>query len=274
MRGMKSHTARLRTLCLMVATAGLWPPCCIAGSSSPRIQHRDRHLSRDLRTGRRRKLAAETGTANTIADDEGSSTSSQVGHFVAAIPSSAYQLTEIEGRLRSSGAYVPIAHAAWSQTASGWGTRAGFPVQRLGVDVPGLSGTVFLERGQYLHLGMTLTYADPSPPSGLGAASGTMFTINQSRRIKFYERNYYDHPAFGRSRWFHRARHATAGTLTDLYWKSADSAVEILFFPNDFARFNEARQAFNNASKESSRGGTKLATPALNVTKRPDPARG
>jgi hypothetical protein len=140
---------------------------------------------------------AETGTGNTIAGDEGSSTSSQVGHFVAAIPSSAYQLTEIEGRLRSSGAYVPIAHTAWSQTASGWGTRAGFPVQRLGVDVPGLTGTVFLERGQYLHLGMTLTYVDPSPPGGLGAASGTTFTINQSRRIKFYERNYYDHPAFG-----------------------------------------------------------------------------
>ena len=140
---------------------------------------------------------AETGSGNTIAGDEGSSTSSQVGHFVAAIPSSAYQLTEIEGRLRSSGAYVPIAHTAWSQTASGWGTRAGFPVQRLGVDVPGLTGTVFLERGMYLHLGMTLTYVDPSPPGGLGAASGTTFTINQSRRIKFYERNYYDHPAFG-----------------------------------------------------------------------------
>ena len=44
---------------------------------------------------------------------------------------------------------------------------------------------------------MTLTYVDPSPPGGLGAASGTTFTINQSRRIKFYERNYYDHPAFG-----------------------------------------------------------------------------
>jgi hypothetical protein len=141
---------------------------------------------------------AETGSGNTIAGDEGSSTSSsQVGHFVAAIPSSAYQLTEIEGRLRSSGAYVPIAHTAWSQTASGWGTRAGFPVQRLGVDVPGLTGTVFLERGMYLHLGMTLTYVDPSPPGGLGAASGTTFMINQSRRIKFYERNYYDHPAFG-----------------------------------------------------------------------------
>jgi len=120
-----------------------------------------------------------------------------VGHFVALIPSSAYQLTEIENKLRSSGAYVPVAHVAWSQTASAWGTRAGFPVQRLGVDIPGLSGTVFLERGQYLHLGMTLTYADPSPPAGMGAGSGTAFTINQSRRIRFYERNYFDHPAFG-----------------------------------------------------------------------------
>jgi len=141
--------------------------------------------------------SAEAGMTNSIAGDEASSGSSQVGHFVALIPSSAYQLTEIENKLRSSGAYVPVAHVAWSQTASAWGTRAGFPVQRLGVDIPGLSGTVFLERGQYLHLGMTLTYADPSPPAGMGAGSGTAFTINQSRRIRFYERNYFDHPAFG-----------------------------------------------------------------------------
>jgi hypothetical protein len=63
--------------------------------------------------------------------------------------------------------------------------------------VPGLSGTVFLERGQFLHLGMTLTYAMASPPAGLGAAPDTPFTINESRRVRFYERNYFDHPAFG-----------------------------------------------------------------------------
>jgi hypothetical protein len=44
---------------------------------------------------------------------------------------------------------------------------------------------------------MTLSFADPAPPQGLGGASGTRFIINQSRRIRFYERNYYDHPAFG-----------------------------------------------------------------------------
>jgi hypothetical protein len=142
--------------------------------------------------------SAETGAANSIAGDEAvASGSSAVGHFVGMIPSSAYQLTEIEGRLRSSGAYVPVAHVAWSQSASAWGTRAGFTLQKLGVEAPGLSGTVFLERGQYLHLGMTLSYSDPSPPAGVGAAPGTTFTINQSRRIRFYDRNYYDHPAFG-----------------------------------------------------------------------------
>jgi peptidoglycan-binding protein CsiV len=140
--------------------------------------------------------SVEAGT-NIIAGDEASSGSSQVGRFVGMIPSSAYQLTEIETKLRSSGAYVPVAHLAWSQTASAWGTRAGFTLQKLGVEAQGLSGTVFLERGQYLHLGMTLSYSDPSPPQGLGAASGTTFIINQSRRIRFYERNYYDHPAFG-----------------------------------------------------------------------------
>jgi hypothetical protein len=132
-----------------------------------------------------------------IAGDETDTGPSQVGHFVALLPASAYQLTDLENRLRSSGAYVPVAHVAWSQTASSWGTRAGFPLQRLGVDVEGLSGTVFLEHGQFLHLGMTLNYAMPAPPPSLNAAPGTPFTINESRRVRFYERNYFDHPAYG-----------------------------------------------------------------------------
>jgi hypothetical protein len=132
-----------------------------------------------------------------IAGDESDTGPSQVGHFVALLPPSAYQLTDLESRLRGSGAYVPVAHVAWSQTASSWGTRAGFPLQRLGVEVEGLTGTVFLEHGQFLHLGMTLNYAMPAPPPSLNAAPGTPFTINESRRVRFYERNYFDHPAYG-----------------------------------------------------------------------------
>ena len=140
--------------------------------------------------------SAEAGARN-IAGEESASGAATVGHFVAALPSSAWQLGELESRLRTSGLYVPVAHTAWSQTASSWGTRAGFTLQKLGIEVPGLTGSVFLERGQWLHLGMSLTYAMAAPPQGLGAAPDTPFTINESRRVRFYERNYFDHPAFG-----------------------------------------------------------------------------
>jgi len=143
------------------------------------------------------QATATLGTHSIVAGDESASGAAQVGHFVAMLPASVWQLTDLENRLRASGGYVPLAHVAWSQTASSWGTRAGFALQRLGINVPGLSGTVFLERGQFLHLGMSLTYAMASPPPGLGAAPDTSFTLNQSRRVHFYERNYFDHPAFG-----------------------------------------------------------------------------
>jgi hypothetical protein len=130
-------------------------------------------------------------------DGEASEGTKGVGRFVGLLPQTSWQLTPIENKMRSSGLYVPVAHVAWSQTASDWGTRAGFTLTRLGLDVPGLSGTVFLERGQYLHLGMALSYAPANPPAGMGAGPGTTFTINQSRRIRFYERSYYDHPGFG-----------------------------------------------------------------------------
>ena len=138
------------------------------------------------------QAAREDGSDGDAADG-----SKGVGRFVGLLPQTAWQLTPIENKLRSSGLYVPVAHVAWSQTASDWGTRAGFTLQRLGLDVPGLSGTVFLERGQFLHLGMALSYAPANPPAGIGAGPGTSFTMNDSRRIRFYERNYYDHPAFG-----------------------------------------------------------------------------
>jgi hypothetical protein len=140
--------------------------------------------------------SSEMGTGNTVGE-ESSSGSSQVGRFISVLGADQFQLSDIESKLKSSGAYVPVAHVAWAQTASAWGTKAGFPVQKLGIDVPGLSGTVYLERGQYLHLGMALNYSIASPPAGLGAGPGTAFTLNEDRRVKFYERNYYDHPAFG-----------------------------------------------------------------------------
>ena len=119
------------------------------------------------------------------------------GRFVGAVPSSQFQLNDVAAKLSSSANYQPIAHFAWQQTASSWGSRAGFTVAKLAGNVPGLSGIFYLERGTYLHLGMSLNYQTSNPPPGLAAAPGTVFNLSESRRIKFYERNYYDHPAFG-----------------------------------------------------------------------------
>jgi Peptidoglycan-binding protein, CsiV len=134
---------------------------------------------------------------NYVSGEEAANSSRNVGRFVAALPASRFQLTDVANKLRASGLYVPIAHVAWSQTASDWGTRAGFTVQKLGIGAEGLNGTVFLERGMYLHLGMALSYAPANPPAGMGAGPGTTFQMSESRRIRFYERNYYDHPGFG-----------------------------------------------------------------------------
>jgi len=84
------------------------------------------------------------------------------------------------------------------------GTRAGFPVQRLGIEVQGLTGNVYLERGQYLHLGMALSYAMASRRGSRSRAARHSHWMKPPCEI--YERNYYDHPAFG-----HSTRHPAQG---------------------------------------------------------------
>lgn len=147
--------------------------------------------------GQPENWAAETAASATVAGGEASSGSSAVGKLVAVLPASDYRLTSIASRLRTSGTYLPVAHAAWVQTASAWGTHGGFSLQSLGINVPGLTGVIYLERGEFLHLGMTLDYTMQDPPSGLNAPPGTTFVMNETRRVRFYQRNYYDHPAFG-----------------------------------------------------------------------------
>src|SRR5581483_11715137 len=80
------------------------------------------------------------------------------GRFVRALAPTEFQLNDIEPKLRASGGYAVVAHAGWSQTASPWGNHTGIPVQRLGIEAPELMGAVSLERGQFLHLGMQLSF--------------------------------------------------------------------------------------------------------------------
>jgi hypothetical protein len=119
------------------------------------------------------------------------------GRFVQSLGPAQFQLNDVAQKLQNTSNYQPIAHFAWQQTASSWGSRAGFTVAKLGGQVPGLAGTIYLESGTYLHLGMSLTYQTSNTPAGLAAAPGTVFMLNESRRVKWDKLNYYDHPAFG-----------------------------------------------------------------------------
>jgi len=77
------------------------------------------------------------------------------------------------------------------QSAANWGTHIGIALSDLGINSPGLSGTVYLERATYLHLGMDLSLN----------AGGIDYTIKEMRSVKYNERQYFDHPAFGSSPW-------------------------------------------------------------------------
>jgi len=139
----------------------------------------------------------EDWSAKSVARGADTPDSPVTGRFMQSLPAAQFQLNDISGKLQNTANYQPIAHFAWQQTASSWGSRAGFTIAKLAGQVPGLSGTIYLERGAYLHLGMALSYQTSNPPAGLSAPAGTVFNLNESRRVKFFERNYYDHPAFG-----------------------------------------------------------------------------
>ena len=113
------------------------------------------------------------------------------------LDASQMQLGTLASRLRATGNYKVLAHAAWVQTATDWPKHGGLPLEQLGLSGPGLAGNVYLERGPaYLHLGFDLhlaTQADPQP----GAQSGPAWSLSELRKVKYNERNYFDHPGFG-----------------------------------------------------------------------------
>ncbi len=113
----------------------------------------------------------------------------QAARFVGTLPAGRLKLGPLRDKLAAGGAYRVIAHAGWSQVPASWGSRSGLALSAAGVSAPGLSGQVQLERGTYLHLGFTLRYV---PPGSTSAQE-----LVEMRRVKFNERHYYDHPAFG-----------------------------------------------------------------------------
>jgi hypothetical protein len=103
------------------------------------------------------------------------------------LAASDYRLGTIEATLKASGAWRPIAHAAWIQTAANWGAHSGIALADVGINVPELSGMIYLERAPiYLHLGFDVHLS-----------AGTTYTIKEMRSVRYNDKQYFDHPAFG-----------------------------------------------------------------------------
>ena len=98
-----------------------------------------------------------------------------------------YRMSELEARLKTSGAWRPVAHAAWVQSVANWGTHAGIALSDVGINVPGLSGMVYLERAPiYMHLGFDMRLS-----------AGASYAIREMRSVRYNDRQYFDNPGFG-----------------------------------------------------------------------------
>lgn len=97
------------------------------------------------------------------------------------------RLNDAAARLKSAGGYRVLAHGAWTQAPAAWNSRRGVAAGQVGLAAEGLAGTVILERGQYLHLGFDLRYRE----------GDREVVLDEIRRVKVNERNYFDHAGIG-----------------------------------------------------------------------------
>jgi hypothetical protein len=199
------HFIAALAFALVIVSASL--PSAQAQTANPRVYNVEVIVFRNSSGAG----GAEDWSAKPVARGLDTPEAPVTGKFVQAIAPAQFQLNDVARKLQGTTNYQPIAHFAWQQTASSWGSRAGFTVAKLAGNVPGLSGIIYLESGTYLHLGVSLNYQTSNPPEALAAAPGTVFMLNESRRIRFDKLSYYDHPAFGVIALVTPANRATGG---------------------------------------------------------------
>jgi hypothetical protein len=111
-----------------------------------------------------------------------------------------FKLSGIESALQRSHNYEVLGHVGWTQTVVPRGSGLAVDLSQLGVGGE-IRGSAAVERGRYLYLRLRLAYTPTDPPPslvGTTAPSGPVtFTLDQVRRVRNFERHYFDHPAFG-----------------------------------------------------------------------------
>ncbi|MFT3905724.1 MAG: CsiV family protein [Steroidobacteraceae bacterium] len=112
-------------------------------------------------------------------------TSGAPPQVLATLDADKLQMGGMASKLRNGG-YRILAHTGWIQSATNWPAHLGLDLSAVGISVPGLTGQIYVERGTLLHMGVDLTLA--------GSPS---YRLKELRRIKFNEKQYFDHPALG-----------------------------------------------------------------------------
>lgn len=151
-------------------------------------------------------LEASGGHASpgTAVDDEtgGNSTPSGPGRLaVASLSPALFRLSGLESGLQRSRGYQVIGHIGWTQIAVPRGSGLAVNLTEVGLSGSQVRGTGTLERGKYLYLRLNLGFTPVDVPASLvGDVQSTgpvTFSLNQVRRVRPFERHYFDHPAYG-----------------------------------------------------------------------------
>jgi hypothetical protein len=105
---------------------------------------------------------------------------------IEVLPETAWQLGAIEASLHRRD-YTVLAHTEWAAIVPANGRTTARLEDVLAGPTP-LAGSVAVQRSQYLFLGVDVDFAVPDGPT---------YSMRERRRVKFGERHYFDHPAFG-----------------------------------------------------------------------------
>ena len=98
-----------------------------------------------------------------------------------------WQLGAAEQALARRGSHPLLAHAAWAAIVPANG-RTTARLEDVLLEGTPLAGSIALQRSQVLFLSVDIDYL---------AGPGQVFGLRERRRVRFGERHYFDHPAFG-----------------------------------------------------------------------------
>jgi Peptidoglycan-binding protein, CsiV len=107
---------------------------------------------------------------------------------VEPLGSDQFQLGAARDALAHKGNFKILSHLVWAAIVPPNGRTTTHLADLSSSDEPGpLVGSLAVQRSQYLFMGLELDYS----------VGNQTFGLREKRRVKFGERHYFDHPAFG-----------------------------------------------------------------------------